>query len=262
MEVLYQSEVRLNPALEPGAEAFLPEGYVSGEDLFSPEEFPQEGAQEARGGARKLVFTARVDHQDVQAEIDEAQLPDLYQKARVTERVQARLAVQSETVEKAERLAKRLGFSGAQEMLSAAEEDYRERSIRELTDKGTPREVAESYVNQTAQEGPKAEQAGGRDFLAELRQLVEERPELESGQIPDEVSQRALASGKSLPLAFVEYERDRAMAEARSAREENRIMKQNQLAAARAPVKGAAQGGAVDTGPRDPFLAGFDDDRW
>ena len=107
----------------PETDVLLPEGWTEDEDLFA-------GADEADGGARsgeetasvptadgpaeglppqqdaessvptadgaagapaKLRFTARVDHQDREVELDESELPALYQKAQATERAQRRL---------------------------------------------------------------------------------------------------------------------------------------------------------------------------
>ena len=102
----------------PETDVLLPEGWTEDEDLFaeggaqSGEEsagvpitdgaaadpVPQkdaeaevpttDGPQEA---SQKLRFTARVDHQDRQIELDESDLPALYQKAQATESAKRRL---------------------------------------------------------------------------------------------------------------------------------------------------------------------------
>ena len=86
-------------------DVLLPEGWTEDEDLFAaeaedgaaenagpqenvPEEAPATGR---RAAGSKLRFTARVDHEDREVELDENELPDLYQKAQATERAQRRL---------------------------------------------------------------------------------------------------------------------------------------------------------------------------
>lgn len=92
----------------------LPEGWTEDEDLFAgtaanveegaadvlpPEEETPEAAPitgEAPGEDPILRFTARVDHEDRQVELNQSQLPELYQKAQATERAQRRLRELSE----------------------------------------------------------------------------------------------------------------------------------------------------------------------
>ena len=85
----------------PAEDVLLPEGWTEDEDLFagdgddspaSPEDAPEDAptAGETPAG-RKLRFTARVDHEDREVELDESELPGLYQRAQVTERAQRRL---------------------------------------------------------------------------------------------------------------------------------------------------------------------------
>lgn len=85
----------------------LPEGWTEDEDLFAADA-PEENGDEALPPAEdapeaapttdappaqdaKLRFTARVDHEDRQVELDPAELPVLWQKAQATERAQRRL---------------------------------------------------------------------------------------------------------------------------------------------------------------------------
>ena len=94
----------------------LPEGWTEDEDLFAdaaadggedgdalpPREEPAETAPttgESTAASPKLRFTARVDHEDREVELDESELPALWQKAQATERAQRRLRELSELKE-------------------------------------------------------------------------------------------------------------------------------------------------------------------
>ncbi|MBR5342894.1 MAG: hypothetical protein IK149_03245 [Oscillospiraceae bacterium] len=97
----------------PEEDILLPEGWTEDEDLFSedtaddeegeesllpraeaPETAPTTG--ESPAADAKLRFTARVDHEDRQVELDASELPALWQKAQATERAQRRLRELSE----------------------------------------------------------------------------------------------------------------------------------------------------------------------
>ena len=103
-------------AAVPEEDLMLPEGWTEGEDLFAgdtaddgeggdaltpqeetPESAPTTG--ESPAASPKLRFTARVDHEDRQVELEESELPALYQKAQATERAQRRLRELSELKE-------------------------------------------------------------------------------------------------------------------------------------------------------------------
>lgn len=232
----------------------------------------------------KLRFKAKVDHNDVDVELDEADLPTIYQKAQATDRAQTKLGTYSKTVDFAGKLAHIMGFEGADEMLSAAAENHRNNLLQELLDAGTPQRIAEDYVNRQMADvmaalggqpadaqtpdpepAPASEPAPAapsqRDYTAEAGELLSLRPQLRGQNLPDEVIQLA-ASGKSLLAAYLEYEAKQNTAETERLRKENQILKQNAEAAARAPVAGTTGGGETDTKPSDPFLEGLNSDDW
>ena len=91
----------------------MPEGWTEDEDLFADEAEDGAGAEDALppreeapaaapttgqtpAADAKLRFTARLDHEDRQVELDPGELPELWQKAQVTERAQRRLRELSE----------------------------------------------------------------------------------------------------------------------------------------------------------------------
>lgn len=254
----------------------------------TPEQPPEDGGEaEGEGGQaptpepetppepRKLKFTARVDREDRDVEVDEGELPTLYQKAQVVDRVQAKLAKLTPALEKAEQLSKRLGYADLDAMLAAAEDNYRSGEVQRLVAEGVHEEVAKDMVEhrlernaaQAAREEAQAQPeettqpegepapAKGRDFQAEVRALMEARPDLQTKRIPEEVVQ-ACVRGKPLLAAYAEYEVKQERAEAEKLRRENAILKQNAQAAARAPVNGT-EGAPAPSKPEDDFLKGF-----
>lgn len=97
--------------IEQAEDVLLPEGYSEDEDIFADEDAadtepprdetpgaaPTTGEQTAE--RPKLRFTARVDHEDRQVELEESELPEIWQKAQATERAQRRLRELSELKE-------------------------------------------------------------------------------------------------------------------------------------------------------------------
>lgn len=242
----------------------------AGETAAEPETptTEEEPAEQAKPG--KLRFKARIDHEDVDAEIDESELPNLYQKATATDRYQAKLAKVDPTLKRLERMAKANGYDTVDAMLDAQEAYERDTAIENLVKQGTPKEIAEDYVDRRlgrtaapAQQEPEAtETASGksdpaaRDFTAEVNQLWNLRPELRGVKLPAEVA-TAAANGENLVLAYFAYEAKQSKAAAEALRKENEVYKQNAAAAAKAPVKGTSGGGATGEKAVDPFLQGM-----
>lgn len=230
---------------------------------------------------RKLKFRAKIDREELDVELDEAELPAIYQKAQVVDRVQQRLAQQKDFEayknfnEQASVTARALGYESAEEMLQQVSEKYRNDKIDELVYAGTPKEIAEDYVNRMMGAKPAIkehvpveqpavvteEQPAVRDFKAEAAQFFAAHPEWVGKQIPNEVS-NAWAAGKSLEEAVAAYGAKQSSAEASKLRKENQVLRQNAAAAAKAPVKGVTGGGKTDTSAEDPFIKGFDSDEW
>ena len=225
----------------------------------------------------KLKFRARVDREDQDVELDERELPTVYQKAQATDRYQAKLAKMSPMLEKAERLSRSLGYENLEAMLTSAEENYQSAEVKRLVGEGVHEEVAKDMVARKmaaaaaaapAEEKPASAEstptsaAPERDFKAETLELLKARPELYGKKLPDEVVQSCVREGKPLLKAYTEYEARQSKAETAKLRKENQILKQNAASAAKAPVRGVSGGGATDTRPKDPFEEGFDSDDW
>lgn len=251
----------------------------SGEDAAQDAETGTETTDTTESGASQaeetmLRFKALVDHEDIDVELKESELPTIYQKARVTDRVQQRLAEMTPTVEAATRLARQMGYSSPQEMLNAATQNYHDAEIEKLTSEGVHPEVARDIVERRLQDVAAPTQRAvaqadavvntgvDRDYQAEVEELLQARPQLRGQALPDAVSRAAVEGDKRLLLAYLDYEAQQAQAENERLRKENEIYKQNAATAARSPVRGVSGGGATDLKPSDPFLEGFNSSDW
>ena len=101
-------------------------------------------------------------------------------------------------------------------------------------------------------EPPKA-----RDYAAEVGQLLRAHPELRGKPLPDDVTHMAVDEGVPLTEAYRSYAEKETKAELERLREENRVYRQNEEAARRAPIQPVADSG-VQEKAKDPFLAGFE----
>lgn len=233
-------------------------------DGKAAEEAPTTGREEPR--TDKLRFRARVDHQDQDVELDESELPNVYQRAQATERAQKRLAEVTPKLERAEQLARAMGYESLDNFLENAGDNYQRGEVRRLVSEGVHEEVAKDMIarrfapqkKENDAGTPAAEKEGGRDFAAEARALMEARPDLAGKKLPDEVIGACVRQGKSLLAAYSEYEIAQQKAEADRLRRENEVLRQNAASAARAPVSGVSGGGKTDTSPEDDFLKGFE----
>ena len=242
------------------------------------EEPPTTEEPTATSGTPKTYrVKARIDHEDIEADIDlEKDLSDIYQKSMVTDRYQRKLAEVQPVLERLDRMAKASGYASASEMLEAQEAFERESTREKLIQAGTPEVIADDYIerkygaasrNSEPTEAPKEaeptteptekQEPPARDLGAEVRELWNLRPELRGKALPTEVA-AAASKGRNLVRAYLDFESKQQRAEADNLRKELEILKQNAASAAKAPVKGVSGGGATDTKPEDPFLAGFD----
>lgn len=262
------AEEEAAPATEPPAE--------EAEDEAAGAEAPATEPETQDPPVNKIRFRYKYDREERDAELDEADLPDIYERALATDRYKERLGQANHTVDTASKLAAAMGYGGADEMLQAAAENYRQTMLQELLDDGTPQRIAEDYVNRQMGEvmrmlgGQSAEEqapdpepvntpvpTGGRDYAKEVDDLLAIRPDLRGNPLPDEVTKAAVEGGKPLVRAYLEYEAKQNTVELEKLRKENQIYKQNAEAAQRSPVKGTSGGGATDQTPSDPFLEGF-----
>lgn len=100
-----------------------------------------------------------------------------------------------------------------------------------------------------------------RDLRGEAEAYFAKHPGYLGGQMPTAVL-NAWLGGTGLGEAFAEYERGKSRAETRKLQRENQVLRQNAAAAMRAPVRGVGGGGDTKQEPDDPFLMGFNDEKW
>lgn len=220
----------------------------------------------------KLKFSAKIDHKVQDVELDETELPTIYQKAQNADRTRSKLDKVQPIIDKGNRLARILGYDTMDAMLDAAEKSYREGEVERLKGEGVHPDVAEELVEsrtKRALESVPAEQPDtddeadtGRDYRGEVADLLQAHPELRGTQLPASVVNACVAEGKPLVRAYEEYARKQAEAENKAVKAENKRLKQNADAARRAPVRGVSKGGKTNTDPDDPFLIGFNSDHW
>jgi len=229
------------------------------------------------------------DHEDREEEIDDADLPEILQKARSVDRYKERQKSFQSLRDRLDTTAKALKYESGEAFLDAVLDNARDTEKSALRQQGVPDEIAEDYVTRKYSEAEAARAANAepteeqppasgsaapasRDYKGEALALLRARPELLGKQLPQEVYVLANEPGQTLLSAYTEYESKAAQAEADKARrdaetaksdveklrKENRILKNNADSAERAPVSGVSKGGrAEDTDADDPFLKGF-----
>lgn len=231
---------------------------------------------EPEAQSSKIKFDANINHKVKSIEIDQSELPDLYQKAYAADKYRNKLNAKTAELEQAEVVSKILGYDSVKAMLDAAVESYENNEVQKLTNENVHptiakdtvsrkiKEVEESVVkNRKAAQPEKAEdleetptKAGGRDFKPEVADLLQVYPELKGKTLPQEVIDTAL-KGETLLVAYSKYTQQKTKADNDRLSKENKTLRQNAEAAKRAPVRGTAKGGATGETANDPFLEGF-----
>ena len=204
----------------------------------------------------------KYNHEEKELELDEA--AQWVQKGFHHDKI-------SPTYEKAATLAKQMGYKTADEMIKAAEDNFIAQQVQELVDEGVHESVAETVVRAKlgmlkhpdpepevepapiAQPDPAAQRQAEIDRDIDL--FIKAYPGVT--QVPDAVLKTCRENGTPLVAAYAKWE-------AEQAKQELKILRQNQAAAAKAPVGGATTHGNVNmkAQEKDPFTEGFDSDVW
>ena len=268
-------EVDSEPEVDPTT---VEEETVEEEQEEAPTTEPEETVP------HKLKFKAKVDHNDLDVELDESDLPDVYQKAQVVERVQNQMGKMKGTVERANKLAKGMGFENADDMLIAAAKNHLQNEIdRLVNDEEHPvnplvaQDIIERRLGYTMKEledleavtpeEPSTEQPQetpkqGRDISAEVTELITAHPELAGTAFPSEVAKKAMETGERLVDVYNDYAKNNQVAKIQDLVKENQVLKQNAETAQRAPVIGVTGHGIEGNEPDDPFMEGFNSEAW
>lgn len=260
----------------------LPEGWNEGDDVFvdtpeaddpaidqeaegqesdpaeEPDEVPEKEepakAPEQETEPQKAKIKVKFNHEE--REMDEDEARPLVEKGMNYDKKVRELQDLQTRLEKAETLARRMGYQTPEEMLEAADKNLFESQVQELVDTGMHEVMARDYVQRKWNEQAAPHQQTVKDQDAQVKKEIDEFVRMYPGvtELPQEVLD-AFQSGVSLPVA---YERFRYA----KAQEELKILKQNQSAAAKAPVAPTTKHGTAAPKAKDPFEAGFDSDDW
>lgn len=254
------------PALETEdtetEEATTEDGELETEQLEEVEEVEEAPTTEPSTPIMPPTPKVRIkyNHEEKEMELDEA--AQWVQKGLHHDKI-------NPTYEKVNALAKQMGYKTADELLSAAEDNFISQQVQELVDEGVHESVAETVVRaklgMLKREEPELliEPEPQPDPVA-LRQaeidrdvdiFVKTYPGVT--QVPDAVLKACRENGTPLVAAYAKWESEKA-------RQELKILKQNQASAAKAPVGGATIHGSVNmkSQEKDPFTEGFDSDTW
>ena len=256
------------PATDPTPES------VSADNGTDTAEVPATDTQSTMPTKRRVRY--QFDHEDREEEIDDADLPELLQKARSVDRYKARLDSVQSIRDRVDRTARAMKYDSAEAFLDAILDNAKSSETEALRGKGVPDEIIEDYVGRKyadasavqlprPQPQPQPDNPQGRNFVSEATELLHAHPELVGKELPQEVYDAVKRPGVTLLQAYTEYERKVTQAEAEKARsdaeklrKENRILKNNADSADRAPVSGVSKGGrAEDKDADDPFMRGF-----
>lgn len=230
---------------------------------------PTTEQEKAEVAANKLKFRAKYNSEEKDVELNESELPGIWQKAQHHDKMQRQYTEQQALLSDLELLAKRLGYANAKEMSQKAAAAYMDAEVKSLMDsEGVSERVAKAIVEQEMaqksaapkEEAVKSDAPAKRNPKAEVDELLSARPDLYGKPLPQEVLVAAQA-GKNLLLAYTEFESRQKEAEAKKAKQENDVLKQNAANAAKAPVKSVTAGGT--TGHKDgedDFMKGFNSD--
>lgn len=229
----------------------------------------------------KHKIRTTIDHKDVEVDVDDSELAELYQKAHGLDRTREKLNAMTPTYEKSEMVKELLGYSSIDDMLDAAKKSYMDAEEEKLVAENVHPEVAKDIVQRKVKEieekvakarkpsaETKAEEVeekkdstvvNGRDFRPEVAALLQAHPELKGKTLPNEVVNDSVTNGKTLAQAYADYEVAQAKAELDKLRKENKTLKHNAETAFRAPVSGVSNDGLSEAAA-DDFLAGFEEE--
>ena len=226
---------------------------VAAEELEIPAPAPQ-------------TIKVKYNHEEREIGLDEA--ATLAQKGLNYDKLEERLKAFEATNAKSANLAKMLGYDSTDEMLEAAHQNAINRRIRDLEAEGNSPSMAKFLVEQEMakaaaapapqapqpQESPAPEKPSNPAIPPERKAELDRFVKLYPGvtKLPDEVV-KANREGVDLSVAYERFL-------GKTAQNELKILKQNQAAAAKAPVSGVSGKAAVapkDSLENDPFLKGF-----
>lgn len=256
------------PTTEPEAVVSTESTEQTGETTVSTEE-PTTTPEETEVPAIPQTLKVKFNHEERELTLDEA--TEYAQKGMNYDKLEEKVRAYEEANAKGLDLAKKLGYKDVEEMHEAAANNLYKRKVKELVEAGNTQAMAEFLVKQEMgqaptptpteekpQEKPTPEPSKStipNERKAELDEFVKAYPNVTT--LPDEV----VAANRAGTRLLVAYERFLN----KGVQKENAILKQNQAAAAKAPVTGVTGRPSTETEKTfddDPFMKGFNSDEW
>lgn len=250
----------------------LPDGFEEGDEIFAPEEAPtiepsgegEEAVEELLEGDEaapttepevdttpKTKIKVKFNHEE--RELDEDEAVPLIQKGLNYDKIATRTKDLEGKLDQTEKLAKMMGYGNASELITAAEQNFIEQKVLSLVDDGVHEALARDLVyrelerTQAPQQQPEPTE---RD--KDLDEFVRLNPGVT--KLPEEVLE-SVKAGVPLTVAYERFKN-------KQTQDELKILKQNQSAAAKAPVGAATKHGSTKQKAKDAFEMGFDSDDW
>lgn len=276
----------VEPTTAPAPEAKSDEQVKTNETVETaepttvPETTPTQPVQEAPAAEEapkatpevKPTVKVRYNHTDRELSLEEAAV--FAQKGLNYDRIDQRSKEQEAKLSKYEEMAKVFGYENADAMMTQAEQNYIDVKVQSLVEQGNTEAMARFLVQQEVAKIKASMPAAPKtnDPLEAPRLTPERKAEIEEfntaypdvKEIPDEVFAMH-RDGMKLKTAYDFYQTKQALEAAKekevAAQKELAILKQNQAAAAKAPVTGtigkAAPKSAAEDEANDPFLIGW-----
>ena len=247
------------PTTEPATEEATTEEVTEEQGTEGETETPTTEPEQDTTLIPKPKIKVKFNHEEKELDLDEAAV--YAQKGMNYDRI-------APAWEDANKLAKQMGYSSASDMINAAKENYFKAEVEKMVEEGVHESVAASTVKQIIAEREHESEAQQAAEVAKSQAEQQEQIRIARNRdvddfvrtypgittLPEDV--KAMNnSGVPLVVAYAQWK-------ATQAENELKILKQNQSAAARAPIGSATKHGATGTKAKDAFEEGFDSDAW
>lgn len=200
--------------------------------------------------ATPRILKLKVNHKEVEVNLDDLTNEDLIARLQKAEAFDAMKESQNKALFR-EVYEEQINSGMTEALAKIAAANAVGGKSYSLTDEDD--EIAEPTAPAPATEKTPA------DFTTQLQQLKAVFPDFTA--MPVEVM-TAYANGADLLSAYSAYRVAQTEQAAKNLKKENQVLKQNAASLAKAPIKGVTGGGATAQPKEDPFLKGFDADKW
>lgn len=266
-DILDQTPATEDPTIDQDAVEKPDEELVpaEGPDLLAEEEVETPTTETTETVKNKVKV--KFNHEEL--ELDEDEAATWAQLGMNSKKAIAQATAKAEDLEKQlveyDKFAKVLNYQSTSEMMEAAKVNYFNERVESLVNDGVHQAIAEDLVRRSMVDEAKntvvlpdpqvlAAEAETKMRDKDLDDFVARYPGIT--KLPPEVLVEYEAKGKvGLTAIYADYK-------TREAQKELQVLKQNQLAAAKAPVGGATKHGSTNAKADDPFSAGFNSDPW